>query len=101
MPPGYGYLIGSVGAVGVLAFLVDLRRTAALWTPFELLGRHSLLVYLVHFPAIQLIIHALGERVAHGPYLAIYAGLIAALCALAAGVDAARRRLDAGAAAAP
>jgi uncharacterized membrane protein len=100
-PPGYGYLLGSIGATALGLFLVDLRPGFAAFRPLAVLGRHSLLVYLVHFPAIQLLALLLGERVSEAAYLALFAALLAALTLLATGVEAAgwfrRRRSEAAA----
>ncbi len=77
MPPRFDYLLGAVGEILTLLWIVDRRPAARVWGPFAGLGSAAFLVYLIHQPAIRIVAWAWGERVSHPVYLLTFVILLA------------------------
>jgi uncharacterized membrane protein len=86
-PPTLGFSLVALGMLlGAQASLSALRR-APLVRVFALLGRYSLLLYIVHVAVIARVIRPLLEPRGSGHYVVIYLALTLALLGLAATVS--------------
>ncbi len=79
MPPRADYLAAALGSVLLAGWCAD--RIAARGPARALagLGRHALVVYVVHGPLVHLAAHLLRQRVSHPVFLGAAAAVLAAL----------------------
>ncbi|MCA9618300.1 MAG: DUF1624 domain-containing protein [Myxococcales bacterium] len=90
MPPDAGYLLVSVGLVGLALVTLDALPHLAALRPIELLGNHPLLVYVGHFPLVKIVARLLPQRLTLLPTILV---ILTALGAMALGLLLWRRLL--------
>jgi uncharacterized membrane protein len=80
MPPDLGYIVACSGAVLLLVAGFDALRLDRAPRWLDIVGRHSLLVYVAHFPLVKITAAALPHRVTLAPAMGLVAinlGLLA------------------------
>jgi hypothetical protein len=60
-PPVTGFVLTSVGVIILLFYIIDLNNSLSIYTPFSILGRWSLQIYVIHLVLIALLGKILGQ----------------------------------------
>ena len=70
MPPDYGYLLASLGALILVTACFERLPRRAAW-PLLVLGRTPLFVYLSHFVVVKVLARLLGQRLSFAPAVGV------------------------------
>ncbi len=73
-PPTPGFIITSIGIIIILFYIIDLKNDLSIYTPFSILGRHSLQIYVIHLVLIGILGKIFGPQ-NMSVFLMLYAGI--------------------------
>jgi len=93
-PPGPGYLLTALGVIFLLFHYAPLVEEKKVFRPFELLGRSSLLFYILHLILIQYAVRPFFAGQDLFSFLLIYSSLTLLLILIAFAVDRLKARFQ-------
>jgi uncharacterized membrane protein len=82
-PPAPGFIITAVGMAITLLAVIDRNPDLGLYRPFQVLGESALTIYLVHVVVIDWVIARNVTDARLSEFAVLYAGMLAAMLALA------------------
>jgi len=92
-PATIGYIMSAVGLIRIVFFVVDQKPSLIIYRPLQVLGRSSLLIYLLHLELIEYIITPIWTKANLQTFLLIYICLLWFLILVAYGLMALKTKL--------